>query len=144
MWGFEMILVVTPLKSEFDILSKFFSGQGYEPEAVNLKTRAARFSGLPVLLAVGGHGKVQFGIVTQYLIDNCGPFEALVTAGTSGSIDACLKPGEVVIATDTVEHDYKIRFHGDRLPPRYSGSRDIREAISRAQVGKDPPLNDAE
>jgi adenosylhomocysteine nucleosidase len=65
---------------------------------------------LGLVAALGGHGKVQFGVQSQYLIDRLGPLDVLVCAGAAGRLSEALQLGDVVVGTATVEHDYALRF----------------------------------
>ena len=54
--------------------------------------------------------KVQLALQSQYLVDRLGQVEALLCVGAAGSLSEQLRLGDVVVATTTVEHDYKLRF----------------------------------
>jgi nucleoside phosphorylase len=125
-------LIVTPLRKEFDALAGYLASEGCESEALEVRTASAWFEGLGLLLAVAGHGKAQFAAVTQHLIERCGPFDLVIAAGASGALDAGLSPGDVVVATGVVEHDYKLRFDGDEPAPRHACSAEARESIAAA------------
>jgi adenosylhomocysteine nucleosidase len=71
---------------------------------------------LKMLLAVGGNGKTEYGIKAQYLIDRCERVSLLVCVGTAGRLSDAVAVGDVVVATATVEHDYKRRISPKPLP----------------------------
>lgn len=79
----------------------------------------AEFPGLALVLAVGGHGKTQFGVHTQHLLDHCAPC-LVVCVGAAGSLQEGVGVGDLVAATATVEHDYTLRF-ASRPLPRFDG-----------------------
>ena len=124
------ILLVTPLRKEFDALAGFFTSEGYKSENFQSKTTAARFPELDITIAAGGGGKASFAVAAQYLIDTCGPFSLFIAAGTAGALDQALKPGDVILGTETVEHDYKSRFGGNEFLQRHISCADSRRAIS--------------
>lgn len=71
---------------------------------------------LRMLLAVGGHGKVQLGVQTQHLIEQLPGLGIVVCAGSAGRLSDALDLGDVVVGTCTIEHDYKVRFVQRPLP----------------------------
>jgi len=58
-----------------------------------------------IILAQGGHGKTQFGIQTQHLLDLIPNISLLICAGAAGGIARFINIGDIVVATSTVEHD---------------------------------------
>lgn len=64
----------------------------------------------------GGHGKTQFGIHTQHILDHKNAFAAVVCAGAGGAIAPQINMGDLVVGTTTVEHDYVLRFVRRPLP----------------------------
>ena len=92
-----MILILTPLSKEYE---------GLKPALRNRED---------VLLAVGGHGKVQFALTTLHLIQRHSP-HLVICAGACGALAPWLKVADVVAATTTIEHDYKLRFVQRPLP----------------------------
>ena len=112
-------LIVTALRKEFSALTEFLASEGLEMERIEDKAVSARFPEYALLVATAGHGKAQFATATQYLIDSHGPFDLVIATGAAGALDANLFPGDVVIATEIVEHDYKLRFDGYTPAPRH-------------------------
>lgn len=92
-----MILVVTPLPLELEAL------------------RAAGLAGPEVRLELGGHGKVQFALRAQSLVLELQP-RLVICAGACGSLVPAVKALDVVVAEDTVEHDFRLRFVKRPLP----------------------------
>lgn len=128
----QKTLIVLPLKKEFDALTEYMTSEGHEIEALEVKAPSAWFQDIALVVSVAGHGKAQFAATTQYLIDRCGPFGLVIAAGAAGALDSNLMPGDVVMATETVEHDYKLRFHGDAPAPRHASSSEVRVSIENA------------
>jgi len=71
-----------------------------------------------VELAVGGHGKVQFALSTQLLIQKYNP-RLVICAGAAGRLDHSVKLLDVMVSEATVEHDFNLRFV-DRPLPRFA------------------------
>ena len=125
-------LIVTPQKEEFSALTEYLISEGHAMEELDGKTTSAWFREFALEVSVAGHGKAQFAATTQYLIDSRGPFDLVIAAGAAGALDGDLLPGDVVIATETVEHDYKMRFHGNEPAPRHPCSSEVRLKIERS------------
>ena len=70
-----------------------------------------KFGEHTIILVVSGIGKVNAAVTTQILIDNFAP-DAIVNVGVAGSLTRDLVFGDVVIATDLVEHDFDITAFG--------------------------------
>jgi adenosylhomocysteine nucleosidase len=79
-----------------------------------------RFPDLDLTVSLGGLGKVQFAIQTQYLLDSEPGWELVICAGAAGGLENNLLAGDIVVATETVEHDIKNKF-GKPRAPRYRG-----------------------
>jgi adenosylhomocysteine nucleosidase len=71
---------------------------------------------LDVTLACGGLGKVQFAVQTQHLLDVCPAWDLVICAGAAGALVDGLPVGDLVVATETVEHDIHNRFGRPLLP----------------------------
>lgn len=116
------ILVLTPIKGEYQSLARSLSrqpgGAFEETELGRLSVR--RYPGLGLLLAVGGLGKAQFALQAQHLVDRCPEITAVVCAGAGGGLAEGVRPGDIVVATETVEHDAVYRFLRRPLP-RFPG-----------------------
>lgn len=124
------ILLVTPLRKELDALLAVVS---HGAPVVGERVPLAEVEALGMLCAAAGHGKAQFALVTQHLIETRGPFDAVVIVGASGALAPTLVAGDVVIGTESVEYDYRPRFHGDAPPPRHPTSESLRAEILAAQ-----------
>jgi adenosylhomocysteine nucleosidase len=114
------VLVVTPLQEEYSDLY-------YSLSALDLKSHPERigkldvhcFPELNLTLARGGHGKTQFGIQTQHLLDHA-KFDLVICAGAAGALAPEVRVGDLIIATSTLEHDYNNKF-SERPKPRFAG-----------------------
>jgi adenosylhomocysteine nucleosidase len=116
----KRILIVTPLQEEFSDLHHSLA-------ALDLKSHTERIGRLDVhsfpeinlTLALGGHGKTQFGIQTQHLLDH-DKFDLVICAGAAGSLAPEVGVGDLIVATSTLEHDYNNKF-SQRPKPRFAG-----------------------
>jgi adenosylhomocysteine nucleosidase len=122
------ILIATPLKEEYEELYKSLSAHRLkaEPDMIG-KLDVHCFPELNITLARGGHGKTQFGIQTQYLLDHA-QFDLIICAGAAGALAPEVEVGDLIVATTTVEHDYNLRFV-KRPNPRFSGDAKSIEEI---------------
>ena len=116
----ENILIVTPLQEEYRELCHSLVALDLEAYTARVgKLDVHCFSQINVTLARGGHGKTQFGIQTQPLLDHA-KFDLVICAGAAGALAPEVKIGDVIIATSTLEHDYNIRF-SNRPKPQFAG-----------------------
>jgi adenosylhomocysteine nucleosidase len=114
------ILVVTPLKEEYNDLYRSLSVHRLKSHQDKIgKLDVHHFPALNVTLARGGHGKTQFGIQTQYLLDHA-QFDLVICAGAAGALTPEVKVGDLIVATTTVEHDYNLKFV-KRPNPQFAG-----------------------
>src|ERR1700684_3319243 len=123
----DRILIVTPLQSEFIYLAEGLSFLGFESCQDKIgKLDVLRFPKLNVSLARGGHGKTQYAIHTQYLLDRS-QNNILICAGAAGALTPSVGIGDVIVATSTLEHDYHEKF-STASKPLFSGHE---ESIAR-------------
>jgi len=110
-------LIVIPIQAEID---GFLQGC----TELGLPTEAAQLGRLPVVhlpeqgitVAHGGLGKVQFALQTQHLLDASPDWDVVICAGAAGALVDALVPGDIVVATETVEHDIRNKFSAPMLP----------------------------
>ena len=116
------MLFVAPLQAEFDFFARRLHEQGYSSNPRLIGRLAARqVPALDIMVTRGGHGKTQFGVQTQHLLDHAQDVEAVVCFGAAGALAEDLAVGDLVLATETVEHDYTQRFRSHPLP-RFAGN----------------------
>ena len=75
----------------------------------DLKIDAAYILGWPALVAPGGHGKTQFAVQAQYLIDWFPSVELVICAGAGGSLALELSVG--VSPFLSIRHSGSCRIH---------------------------------
>ena len=114
------ILVLAPLVEEWSILVRACEERQSTEILEDLKLPCSYVPAWRMALAQGGHGKTQFAVQAQYLIGRFPSVTLLVCVGAAGSLDADLSVGDVVVGTETVEHDYRQLF-ATRPLPRFRG-----------------------
>ena len=63
-----------------------------------------KVNGKEVVVVRSGIGKVNAAVCSQVLVDRCG-VEAIVNTGIAGSLRAEINIGDIVLSTDSVQHD---------------------------------------
>jgi adenosylhomocysteine nucleosidase len=119
------ILIVVPIQQEINFLLQAWAEKGF-------LTRHSIIGRLPVVylpeidvtLACGGLGKVQFAVQTQHLLDMCPGWNLVICAGAAGALVDGVSVGDVIVATETVEHDIHNKF-GEPLVPKFGGAEVI-------------------
>ena len=99
-----VILAMVPTWRELDSLTSSLKGFFFQAQVGKVSIREY-FEG-QLIVSLGGVGKAQMAIQSQYLIDQIPGLGLLVCAGTAGALIDTLQPGDVVIATSTIEHDF--------------------------------------
>ena len=128
-------LIVTPLRKEFDVLVDALRAVGHAHDAARFgRVALVTFPKLGVTVAVSGHGKAQSAAQTQYVLDRVPPVELVICAGVCGGLRSDVKAADVVIGTDTVEHDFRPRIN-PRPSPVFAGDAIVVDDL-RAVVGR--------
>ncbi len=146
-------LIVVPLEAEFAALTAALAQLHGDPAQHDLNARAASvleelrrgerrssprpltaaLAGGSIVVATGGLGKTQFGIQTLHHIHSVGSVSVVVCAGTSGGLASNLSSGDVVVATETVEHDFNNKNGMINLDlPRFPGSPALLDKLPAA------------
>jgi len=121
-------LVIAPFEEELAGISAVLT-KVYPRETVpGLRLAAEYIPALGTLLATGGHGKSQFAVQTQYLLDCFPSVELVICAGAAGRLDPTLRVGDVIVATETVEHDFSVRMVS-RPVPRFPTDPNVLESL---------------
>jgi adenosylhomocysteine nucleosidase len=121
--------ILTPLQEELTFLIAGLEQFGLQKREIHLANLDVfEFSEADLLVTCGGHGKTQFGIQSQYLLCQFPQIQGLVCAGAAGALSELLEIGDVVVATETVEHDYTLKFVSRPLPS-FRGDRQIIETL---------------
>jgi len=114
------ILVLAPLAEEWSILVRACQEHHRTEILTELKLPCSYVPAWRTALAQGGHGKTQYAVQAQYLITRFPSAALVVCVGAAGSLDPNLAVGDVVVGTETVEHDYRLVF-ATRPLPRFRG-----------------------
>jgi len=124
-------LAVIPTGAERDLFLQSCRDLGYQAETRDIgRLLAAVFPVPDLTVACGGLGKAQFAVQTQYLID-AAHWDLIICAGAAGALADGLVAGDVVIATETVEHDIRNLFGLPHLP-RFSAPQNLLEQCRQA------------
>jgi adenosylhomocysteine nucleosidase len=124
-------LILAPLEKERRLLAETFGHLQAIESLTGMRVSCGFIRAWHTLLASGGHGKTQFGIQTQYLLDRFPGVELVICAGAAGALDPELAVGDVVVGTATVEHDYRLLF-ATRPLPRFNGDSLTIDGLRRA------------
>jgi adenosylhomocysteine nucleosidase len=128
------ILVVTPIAEEVNCFLHSCAEQGIRSETIVIgKLPVTHFPALGIIVAQGGLGKVQFAVQTQHLIDTCPGLHVVICAGAAGALVDELTVGDVVVATETVEHDMRNKF-GPPLLPRFRSGEVLVETFKNMPI----------
>ena len=129
------ILIVIPLQEEYNDLFQSLSALGLNSHKDKIgKLDVDHFPALNITIARGGHGKTQFGIQTQHLLDHA-KFDLVVCAGAAGALAPEVCIGDVVVATSTIEHDYNNKF-SKRPKPQFVGDAKSIEQIQKLDLSE--------
>lgn len=113
-------LIVIPTNPELKLLRQAFEQYGYETEpAVIGRLSGLMIPGLKSFMTPGGLGKTQIAVQTQHLIDSH-TWNLVICTGAAGSLVPGINIGDVIIATETIEHD--MRKTGRPLQPCFPGA----------------------
>jgi adenosylhomocysteine nucleosidase len=123
------ILTLVPIQAELDFLLQAWVDKGFQTRnSIMGRLPVAHVPELDVTLACGGLGKAQFAVQTQHLLDACPTWDLVICAGAAGALVDVLSVGDVVVATETVEHDIHNRF-GKPLLPRFAGAEAVLSGV---------------
>lgn len=91
-----------------------------------------QLAGRDVLIAQSGVGKVDAAATAALL---CERAEAVLMVGTAGALGSAVKPGDVVVATELLQHDFDARPQWDRwVTPSTGLSRIPTDALLTAAL----------
>jgi adenosylhomocysteine nucleosidase len=130
-------LIMVPLQEEISLFCHACAARGLATvDATVGQLIARRVPDLGLTVVPGGLGKVQFAIQTQHVLDVNRTWDVVICAGAAGALVNGVAVGDVVVATETVEHDIHNHFGPPRLP-RFSGAPTMIESLK----GVRPPRN---
>lgn len=116
-------LVLFPLQKEMQF---FLLGMNSELRPIKVGDMNITFSQeYKTAFAVAGHGKTQFGIQSQFLISRIPTLKIVYCIGAAGGICPSVKPLDIVIGSQTVEHDYTELFDKASPLPEFQATADF-------------------
>lgn len=120
-------LLLTPLSIEFGVLTQFFLAQGWKHESLTLPPLTiVHFPEKNLYCAIGGHGKTQFALQTQFLLQSLKNISAVYCVGSSGALTEQTNITDVVIGTKTIEHDFQMKFR-PKPSPTFTPNKNLLE-----------------
>jgi adenosylhomocysteine nucleosidase len=122
-------LIVMPLQEEVAMFRHACLAHGLATADGTVgRLVAVRVPEFGLTVVPGGLGKVQFAVQTQHVLDMARIWDVVICAGAAGALVDTLEVGDVVVATETVEHDIHNHF-GPPLLPRFSGAATIIKSL---------------
>lgn len=120
-------LLLTPLKLERKYLMKALEKRGILTESFQISTGSKEFTAhrgkeVSFVLAEGGHGKTQFGIQTQFWIQNIESVKQIIVLGAAGALCPEIKPLDLIVVEKIIEHDYQQFFTPKAEKPEFQTS----------------------
>jgi adenosylhomocysteine nucleosidase len=126
----KKILILCPLPLELKYLLSCMKDHGYEStDSMIGSLRVYEFPKVGLILSLGGHGKAQFGIQTQFLLGHFKDVHTVICAGCAGALTDQINIFDVVVAEKIIEHDYRLKFV-QKPNPEYLGCEKL---IKRVQ-----------
>ncbi len=152
-----MKLLLLPLRGEYKLFSQHLQKNWKANVTAGPLSEGLTFADQKMIVAPGGFGKVDMALHTQSWLLANKTIDAVACVGCAGSLTP-LPVGSVVVATETIEHDFKTVFF-KKPPPRFpihetwkkqfaknsqihwgpiaSGDEDILSAERRQELQKD-------
>lgn len=106
-----MIGIITAMDLEMDTFAKEIQDVK-ETKLCGRKFLQGKLFGKDVVLVVSGIGKVNAAVTTQMLVDNFS-VKKIIHTGVAGGLAPELRPGDVVVASALVQHDFDTTEFGD-------------------------------
>ncbi len=115
-------------------------------EKASMKFLNGKMEDKDVVIVKSGVGKVNAAAATQLLIDKYAP-DIIVNTGIAGSLDEKINIGDVVLSTDSLEHDmdvtglgYKKGVNPDMEESIFVADEKIREIAKKACLKVNPDI----
>ncbi|MCM1992720.1 5'-methylthioadenosine/adenosylhomocysteine nucleosidase [Oceanirhabdus seepicola] len=105
--------IIGAMKEEVEILVSEMEIERIEKKA-KMEFNYGTFQDKKVVIVTSGIGKVNAAVCTQILIDDFN-VNCVINVGIAGGLKKDIFPGDVVVATDLVQHDMDTTFFGDKL-----------------------------
>lgn len=103
-----MRLILCPLKIEFKAMQEALHEWGVAYDKLQIQGRwYLQVPQWQARITIGGHGKAQFAVTSQYWLSEFAETKELITIGGAGALCENLKVGEILAVTEVWEHDFK-------------------------------------
>ncbi len=113
-------LILCPLKKEWALAEEAVVELGLDKQRTPSQGRwHIEIPQWKAALCVGGHGKAQMALQTQYWLSRFPGIENVIVIGAAGGLTKDAPIGSVLSVQNIIEHDYKERFIPNALPPEY-------------------------
>ena len=124
-----------PTPGEFDSFTTAMRALGFHASPMTVgRVPALSYMDGRLIAAQGGLGKVNFAVTTIHLIERHQPIQAVICLGTCGALTPDLAVGDIVAATETVEHDFNRKLTEGPIP-RFESHPALLEAVESAANG---------
>lgn len=131
-------LIICPLKKEVTYLLEGFSKAGWLFETQSTpKLSMYHYRSQNITVSQGGHGKVQFALQTQYLLNHLEGVSQVICIGAGGALASHIRVGDLVIAEKTVEHDYNEKFNPSAKIPEFLSAPHLLQLASQVPLISD-------
>lgn len=104
--------IIGAMKEELEVILSEITIEKIESKA-GMNFKMGKFGNNQIVLVVCGIGKVNAAICTQILIDDF-KVNSIINVGVAGGLGKNIKPGDIVIAENLVQHDMDTSFFGDK------------------------------
>jgi adenosylhomocysteine nucleosidase len=98
--------IIAAMKTEINLLIEQVE-EPLEHEHAGKTYLTGRLAGKDVAIVAAGMGKVRSAMAAQSLIDVFG-VKSIICIGMGGGLEPRLNPGDIVIASEVVQHDYDL------------------------------------
>jgi adenosylhomocysteine nucleosidase len=128
-----MIAIVAAMREELAAILAAATAEGpaHTEIVAGRQVHRATLAGREVVLALSGVGKVAAAATAAVLAERV---DAMIMVGTAGGLGAEVNPGDVVVATELLQHDLDVRPLWDRW---------VSPSTGLARVRTDPALTEA-
>jgi len=103
-------LILCPLRAELNLIAESLGKKGLSRVEEEGRMPLFSYPDLHLKMAVGGHGKVQFALHTQFLLQQDPTIERVICMGCAGALAPEVGIGDVVLGKHTLEHDFLLKF----------------------------------
>lgn len=115
------LLVALPMAREYALLAEALSRHSAPAEREVGRLKTLYFPKLDLHLFRAGQGKAEYALTTGHILDRLGAVELFICAGSAGAVSKEVSAGSLVVATETIEHDFK-SSHAKAVLPVFPGS----------------------